>query len=175
MSLLTPERISLAISLLQSLDLKTMLHSAFQSESKSKETGETKLGITLKGLSSMHNPSSTSILYAPPLPSKPLEDFCKALKDVFLSEGLLVVEDRELLLHATVLNTVYVKGGRRGGGGHGKRKARLTVDASALLAEWTGFVWCEGAVERVAVCRMGAEKDGDGEVAYGEVGSVALP
>jgi activating signal cointegrator complex subunit 1 len=48
------------------------------------------------------------------------------------------------LLHATVLNTIYVPGvkGKAGrGGGHGKRKAKLTFDASELLEDWEDFVW----------------------------------
>lgn len=159
---------------------------------KGKESNGTKdLRITLRGLKSMQAPASTSVLYAPPLHSSALSSFCLALKKIFTDAGLLVPDDRGLLLHVTVVNTVYVprgrgqghgqsQGGVRDGGGSGgaeqRRKGRITIDAQEMLEDWAEFTWMEGVkVERVAVCRMGAKKGADGEEAYVVEGSVDMP
>jgi activating signal cointegrator complex subunit 1 len=63
-------------------------------------------------------------------------------------------EGRDLTLHATVLNTVYGKGGRRGGFGRGHS---TKIDPSLLVVACEDFEWLEVVVDRVAICKMGAE------------------
>lgn len=54
------------------------------------------------------------------------------------------------------------KGGRNYG--HGKFRAKTTVDARDLMELWKDKVWVEdGRVENVAICRMGAQKVDGGE------------
>ncbi|KAL8802752.1 MAG: hypothetical protein Q9182_003587 [Xanthomendoza sp. 2 TL-2023] len=66
------------------------------------------LSLSFTGLKSMHQPKSTSFLYtAPTDDTGRLYPFCQSLKDRFTREGLMTEENRELKLHATVLNTIY--------------------------------------------------------------------
>jgi len=72
----------------------------------------------------MHAPTKTSIIYTSPQDSENhLQTFCQSLKTVFSDAGLLAKDERPLLLHATLVNTIYVPGVRGKGGkeGHGKR------------------------------------------------------
>ncbi|KAK3954653.1 hypothetical protein QBC32DRAFT_76322 [Pseudoneurospora amorphoporcata] len=139
------------------------------------------LKITLRGLHAMQPPSKAAVLYAPPVdPLGHLQRFCEKVKDVFVQKGLMMEEGgRPLLLHATVVNTIYVKGGRgqqqaggnRGGGGGGGKKGhhshrggghgkeRLTIDAREILERYEEYTWMEDVkVEQVAICKMGAKK-----------------
>ena len=177
MSLLTPAKVQSALEVLKGLDLKRLLSkSGIESrkdDTMEKEPGEDgkDLNITLQGLESMHTPSSTSVLYAPPLPNPQLTTFCQSLKQAFLDAELMVPDNRPLLLHATVLNTIYVPSvrarGRGGNAGHGRHKARLAINAEEMLQDYENFVWMKNVrVEKVAICRMGARKsenDGLGE------------
>lgn len=150
-----------------------------------KETAELSAGpplslsVTLRGLHSMQSASKATVLYTAPVdPDGTLLRFCEHLRSAFQKAGLMVEEGRPLLLHATIMNTVYVKGRDRGGGGGGaggqrdrggKRKnERLTIDARAILDRYDDFVWMEHVpVEKIAICRMGAKKlDDDGDEAY---------
>ncbi|MCJ1480493.1 hypothetical protein MMC06_000648 [Schaereria dolodes] len=142
------------------------------------------LTINLSGLSPMHRPSSTSILYTTPQdPTSRLYPFCLALQTAFTSAELLFPESRLLLLHATIINTIYAKDrkSRYKGGGHGKdRKGTRFIDATELLRKYAGFVWAEDVkLERVSICEMGAKKIiSKGLVVgeeYNEIGSVPLP
>ncbi len=138
----------------------------------------------------MHPPAKTSVLYTSPLdPDGRFYAFCSALRAAF--SEFLVQEDRPLLLHATILNTVYVPGvrGTSGGGagagagaGHGRNKAKMTIDARELLERYSEVAWMEDCrVEKLAVCRMGARKTRDaegretGEEEYVVEGEVDLP
>ena len=142
------------------------------------------LMVSLTGITSMHQPTKTSILYANPIDTTGrLQPFCNALRDLFQSKGFLLPDDRPLLLHATVANAIYAsdRKSRSRGGGHGKGRGKLTFDATELLEGMEDFKWAEDiTVEKVAICKMGAEKikdDGGDVVAeeYTEVGSKALP
>jgi len=135
------------------------------------------LDITLRGLESMHDPAKTSVLYAAPVDEeRSLYDFCVKLREAFIAADLLVPDTRPMLLHATILNTVYVVGRRSGGSGHGKSRARLTIDAREILHRYQDFQWVTGArVEKVAVCRMGAKEMEGGDEEYVVEGEVALP
>lgn len=154
------------------------------------------VSISLKGLVSMHAPHNTSILYtAPTDPTSRVYPFCLALQKVFKDRGFLVPDDRQLKLHATIVNTIYAKGkkmpfkpgsvqqaGDDRSQGHGPNaNAPLKIDARDVLERYEDFVWAESVVlDRVAICEMGAKKilDGEGNVKgeeYSEVASVALP
>ena len=105
----------------------------------------------------------------------------------------MLPEERKLLLHATVVNTIYVprvragegrargSGGSRGrrgaqGEGHGRKKARLTLDARDVLEKYKDFEWMRDVrVEKVAICRMGAKKREDGEEEYEVEAEIDIP
>lgn len=141
------------------------------------------LKVSMSGLESMHTPSRTSILYTSPTDSTSrLYAFAKSLRDAFMSVDLLVPDIRPLLLHATIVNTLYAKTkGRAKGTGHGADNRGIgKLDATALLEEFQDFEWANDfCVERVSICQMGAKKEiVDGVVVneeYVEVASVPLP
>jgi len=175
MSLLTPERVEGALTLLRSLDISRLLSIPPEAHSSTTGIKETipqavaplePLNITLRGLKSMHPPAKTSILYSSPTdPDGRLFAFCCALRASF--SDFLVQEDRPLLLHATIVNTVYVPGVRESGGaraGHGKSRAKMMIDAREVLERYAEATWMEGCrVEKVAICRMGAQRRRDEE------------
>ncbi|KAM7217746.1 Protein kinase A anchor protein, nuclear localization signal domain containing protein [Rhypophila decipiens] len=131
---------------------------------------EEEIKITLQGLRSMQSttPTKSAVLYAPPAdPQGRLQQFCEGVRKVFLDAGVMVPDNRPLLLHATIVNTIYVKGRNRqqqrgrGGHGHGRnnRRERLTIDATSLLDQFEDQVWMEDVrVEKIAICKMGAKK-----------------
>ncbi|QSZ33100.1 hypothetical protein DSL72_002685 [Monilinia vaccinii-corymbosi] len=154
--------------------------------------------LTLISLHPMHQPQHTSILYATPLdPHKHLQTFCQNLKETFTRAGFMMPEAgnnrRYLLLHATIVNTIYVPGVRdrhqaRDGGddesrkpqsrnaGHGRRKARLTFDARAILEKYRDYEWMRDVrLEKVAICRMGARKRESGIEEYEVEAEVDVP
>ena len=139
MSLLDKSKLEKAIALLQTLNVQQLLLDAAaaaaatstpnsaptQSTQNSTESNNktpaaapppppTPLTINLKGLASMHDPQNTSILYIPPSdPTQRLYPFCLALQKIFTKEGILLPDDRDLKLHATIVNTVYAKGRKK--------------------------------------------------------------
>lgn len=140
-------------------------------------TGEpAPLSVTLKGLRTMQTAAKATVLYAPPVVDSKDDDgsggggsvlykFCDKLRSTFQDAGLMEKEDRPLLLHATILNTIYVKGKKKSSAG-GKRE-RLTIDARQILDRYGDHVWLEDApVEKIAICKMGAKKLEDGDEAY---------
>ncbi|KAL1305214.1 hypothetical protein AAFC00_002132 [Neodothiora populina] len=71
--------------------------------------------VSLTSLVSMHPPHKTSILYTSPTDSTArLQHFCQTLRQIFQDAGLLVEDKRPLKLHATLVNTIYAKGRKRG-------------------------------------------------------------
>lgn len=129
------------------------------------------LSLTLRGLHSIQPAAKAAVLYAPPAdPEGILYSFCKQLQKPFQECGLMIDEGRPLLLHATMINTIYVKNGNggRGGGTRGKRREKLTIDATDLLGRYDDYVWAEKMpVTRVALCRMGAKPiPGTDDAAY---------
>ncbi|KAE8445491.1 hypothetical protein EG329_013381 [Mollisiaceae sp. DMI_Dod_QoI] len=206
MSLLTPEKVDGALRLLNELDINEMLaapspvkfasnplsHEKNElSESAAAERGDKKLGsgkgeastleplkVTLRGLTSMHKASQTSILYSSPLdPDLRLYQFCQRLRDIFMKAEFIMEDKKALLLHATILNTVYARGGRGKGTGHGKtRRAKILIDARGILEEYEEFEFMNDVkVEKVAICRMGAKVDEDGEERYEVEGEIEVP
>lgn len=189
---LDEEKLGKAIDLLKSLDVEQLLSEATSTASElppTESVGDknprssalSPIVIDLKGLASMHTPENTSILYIDPSDtSDRLYPFCLALQKLFRNEGILLPDDRNLKLHATIVNTIYAKG--RNSQGHGPNaKAPLKIDARALLEEYKDFVWAENVVlDRIAICEMGAKRrmDDNGNVVgeeYTEVVSVTLP
>lgn len=154
MSLLTPSRVQEALTVLKSLDLRASLantsnasgeaqlpaeHKSTNGEGDKGEVEVEPLTITLRGLESMHTSSKTSVLYTSPVDTDGrLYSFLNSLKEVFVDADLLVKDKRPLLLHATLVNTVYVPGIRGKGSGHGRSRARLTIDARELLRAYEG-------------------------------------
>jgi activating signal cointegrator complex subunit 1 len=118
----------------------------------------TPLSITLRGLHTMQTASQSSVLYAPPADKEGLlQSFCEDLKATFQSAGLMVDENRPLLLHATIVNTIYVKGGRSAQPGN--RRGKLMIDARDILDRYEDYVWMDDVkLEKIAICRMGAKK-----------------
>lgn len=142
------------------------------------------LMVKLSGLQSMHKPSKTSNLYTRPEDSTSrLWGFCEALRSRFTSFGLLLADKRPLLLHATIVNTLYAKGGRNrpNNSGHGKKNRGVgKLDATALLEEYEAYEWAKDIhIEKVCICQMGAKKEIVDDVVvneeYLEVASAALP
>ncbi|KAK0732582.1 hypothetical protein B0T21DRAFT_412752 [Apiosordaria backusii] len=165
------DRLEKAKLVLSSLNLKEIWKSV-------KKDGEgDQPSITLKGLASMHPLPKTTVLYAAPTDESftgSLQKFCEGVRDQFLQVGeegeegekLMVEDNRPLLLHATVVNTIYVKGRdkQRHRGKHGG-KERMVVDrAGEIIERYEDQVWMRDVkVERVAICKMGAKKLVDGE------------
>ncbi|KAF4981591.1 hypothetical protein FZEAL_2657 [Fusarium zealandicum] len=170
---LRDDGIERATELLRGLRLREVLASVKAAPSTSQaglapteakaSSADGQLSITLQGLHAMHTPSKTSVLYAPPVDADGiLYRFCEQIKTAFQQAGLMAEENRPLLLHATVVNTIYVKGAR------GRRREKLTIDARDMISRYDNYVWLEDMpVERVTLCRMGAKKiEGTEDEAY---------
>ncbi|KAH6656764.1 kinase A anchor protein [Truncatella angustata] len=118
------------------------------------------LSMTLKGLHSMQSPSKATTLYASPVdPDGTLQKFCEKLKGAFEENGIMVTDKRPLLLHATIVNTIYVKGRRQG-----KNREKVTIDAREIIDRYEDQIWSEDIpLEKIAICRMGAKDSEDGQ------------
>ncbi|EAQ83987.1 hypothetical protein CHGG_10391 [Chaetomium globosum CBS 148.51] len=125
------------------------------------------------GLSWYRRGLAAAVLYAPPVDQFGLlQAFCERVRDVFKDAELMADEGRPLLLHATVVNTVYVKGkGREGGGGRGRgsrggrggrggrKRERLVFDATDIIYRYENQVWAEDIpLERVAISSPSASR-----------------
>ncbi|KAL2680640.1 hypothetical protein Neosp_008243 [[Neocosmospora] mangrovei] len=172
---LKDDTIEQATEVLKSLQLRDMLSNARKAflqsravqmglaSAESSSTGEGLLSITLQGLHAMQTPAKTSVLYAPPVDTEGiLYKFCEQIKNTFQEAGLMAEDSRPLLLHATVINTIYVKNGR------GRRREKLTIDAQDMVSRYDDYVWMENMpLEKVTLCRMGAKKiEGTDDEAY---------
>lgn len=185
-----------AVQLLKNLELRDMLlaeiqlirsrmegkkelMTAFPGQASNKveagiETETTRLlTVSLRGLRSFQAAKEARVLYAPPIdPFGALHGFCQRLQGVFKSEGFIVDDGKPLTLHATVVNTVYVKGSDRGTKGKDRndrrgRKERLSIDARDIINQYQDYVWVEEMpVEKVQICKMGAKETEDGEIQY---------
>ncbi|KAI0018275.1 RNA ligase-like domain-containing protein [Xylariomycetidae sp. FL0641] len=122
------------------------------------------LPVTLQGLHSMQAASKATVLYTAPIdPEGTLMRFCEKLRSAFQEAELMTVESRPLLLHATIVNTIYVKGRAKGK----KRHDKLTIDARGILERYDDYVWMQDVpVEKIAICKMGAKEQADGDTAY---------
>jgi len=200
MSVPTPTRLTVATTLLSSIDLSRLLSTGpSPTESPSCPSRQTPnpdtdthisapppppppLTLSLHSLHPLPTAQNASILYATPHDvTGRLYPFCTALRAVFEEAGFIVSEKREMLLHCTIVNTVYARdGSRRGrGGGRGGRnrrdRGRGKFDAREVVGKYEGFEWMQDCrVERVGICEMGAREVG-GEVRYVEVAGREMP
>lgn len=135
-----------------------------------------RLTVSLSGLSAFPDPRNATVLHASPHdPTHRLYHFCLALRQNFLDAGFIQPEERPLVLHATLVNTVYSKSAGERNRESGRGKGRITVDARGVMRELNGregredervrredvgaFVWAEGVrIERVRICAMGARE-----------------
>ena len=168
---LRPDGLSQAIDALHSLrprdivsDIRTAgSHNSTNNNDSGINNGG--LSVTLRGLHSMTAASKAAVLYAPPTDREGiLYKFCEQLRKPFIEVGLIEDDNRPLLLHATIVNTIYVK--MQGGG---RRRERLMLDATDMLGKYENFIWADDVpLKKVAICRMGAKKieGSDGDEAY---------
>ena len=181
MSLPQQAQLDKAVELLKGLQLRDILADVRASLAKQQSqlggvtvADAARPSIALRGLRAMQSPTKTSVLYAPPVDvdgSGTLYKFCDAVRRVFMEAGLMVDDGRPLLLHATVVNTIYAKGSN----GRSRRKEKLMLDASGIMARYEDFTWVDLLeVGRFAVCKMGAKKLEDGDAVYEEVASVEI-
>ncbi|KAI2642093.1 kinase A anchor protein [Xylaria nigripes] len=156
MSLRQNESLEKAVSLLRTFKPRQILTDL------NPAAGAALLSVSLRGLHSMQSAAKASVLYAPPVDADGvLTRFCETLRTVFRDAGFMTEDARPLLLHATVLNTIYVKG--RGA----RRGEKITVDARGILDRYDDFLWMENVVvDKIAICKMGAKKLDDGDEAY---------
>ncbi|KAH7215001.1 AKAP7 2'5' RNA ligase-like domain-containing protein [Fusarium oxysporum] len=136
-----------------------------------KDEGVEQASEVLKSLMLKEFLASTSVLYAPPVDTEGiLQKFCEQIKTTFQEAGLMVKDDRPLVLHATVVNTIYVKDGR------GRRREKLTIDARDIVSSYDDYVWLEDMpLDKVTLCRMGAKKiEGTDDEAYEVVAEVGF-
>ncbi|KAE9964195.1 hypothetical protein BLS_008563 [Venturia inaequalis] len=162
MSLETGSRVQEAVEFLKGLDVKTMVEESLRKNDLS--------NISLTSLHCMHEPESTSVLYAGPgEDSNGLFQTAVSIQDLFIKQGYLIPDDRPFKLHATIVNTIYSNT-------YQKRSPRF--NAEGLLNEWKDFLWAKDfPIEKVALCEMGAKKirDANGEIVgeeYEEIASI---
>lgn len=114
--------------------------------------------VTLKGLHTFQKADKATVLFAPPSDQTGvLYGFSEKIQAQFKEAGLLVPDDRPLTLHATIVNTIYVKGNRNS---HSKKRGDRTfvTDGQAIMDRYEDQVWLNDApLERIAICRMGAK------------------
>lgn len=164
MSFPKDEGLDRAVALLKSLRLRETLSTVKAPVMPGSSVGEEaakdqpQLLITLKGLHTFQKTDKATVLFAPPSDQTGvLHGFSEKIKALFKEAGLLAPDDRPLLLHATIVNTIYVKGNRNS---HGKKRGDRTfiTDGQAIMDRYEDQVWLEDApLEKVAICRMSAK------------------
>lgn len=127
---LSRDQLREAKAFLESLDMESILDRVQPGTQTSDTSSDSRaIRVDFKGLLSMHNPTSTSILYcAPRDPTRRLYPFCLEVQRLFREHGFLVPDDRQLKLHATVVNTIYAKG--RMQRGREKAPPKIPADSS---------------------------------------------
>lgn len=182
MSLTTDEQIEGACSLLQELDLSQMLVRASEAAVSSvvtmHDTQPSPLTVSLRSLATFARGKRSPVFFAEPLDTTSrLQPFCNDLRKRFSDAGYVIAQESDLKLHATVLNTRYAPSH----GHRGKHRQTVQIPSDGLLRAFSDFVWMEDVqLERVAVCKMGAEKIQDDSGAmiderYVEVSAAELP
>ena len=135
---------------------------------------------TLSGLHPMQKHASTSVLYASPIDHDScLRDLCTALHNVFKAANLLIHEDRPLLLHATLVNTIYDRS-RGYKGSKFKKSTPYRFKASKLIDQYQAFEWAKDVhLEKLSICKMKARQVIENGVVvdeeYEELGHMDLP
>lgn len=163
MSFPKDEGLDKAVELLKSLKLREVtstIKPPVMPGSSGDETNkhQPQPSITLKGLHTFQKADKATVLFAPPSDQNGvLHGFSEKIKALFKEASLLAPDDRPLLLHATIVNTIYVKGNRTS---HGKKRGDRTfvADAQAIMDRYEDQVWLENApLEKIAICRMSAK------------------
>lgn len=163
MSFPKDEGLDKAIELLKSLKLREILSTVTTPVMPGASGGEAakdqpQLSITLKGLHTFQKADKATVLFAPPVDQTGvLHGFSEKIKELFKEAGLLAPDDRPLLLHATIVNTIYVKGNRNS---HGKKRGDRTfvTGSQAIIDRYEDLVWLENApLEKITICRMSAK------------------
>ncbi|MDI1491858.1 MAG: hypothetical protein OHK93_003069 [Ramalina farinacea] len=172
MHLPTPSDVERAVAFLQNLDLALLTSLG----SPTPQQQQQPFAIDLVGLKPLPSASKATVLFIEPAAGasrERLQRLVQGVKDAFVKAepASLMMEERkgreEVLLHATVVNTVYARKGARNGNGRG----RVTMDVRALVGgeeqegqerverNWGNSVWAKGVeVGRLCICEMGAEK-----------------
>lgn len=163
-----PERLARACALLKMIPLRELWRAAGRivagkppDEEQPGEKEDEPIKVRLTGLRTMTpgREEASGVLYAgveDGEEGRRVQMFCEAVRKVFQRKGLLVDDGRGLVLHATVVNTVYCLGrGRKG-----KKGGRVKIDAREVLEKWGEEEWVEGGidVEEMAICKMGAKR-----------------
>lgn len=152
-----------AVAMLESLKPRGILAAIkkpvlSEAANQAAESSTSQFLITLQGLNSMQKPDRATVLYAPPLDQEgALQEFGEKIKATFKDAGLLVPDKRPLLLHATIVNTIYVRGNKHGS--KSKNWDRNVIrDAQAMLDRYEDQVWMRDMpLEKIAICRMRAK------------------
>ncbi|KAF8931349.1 hypothetical protein BGZ58_007674 [Dissophora ornata] len=133
--------------------------------------------VTLQGLVPMESLDASTVLYAAPHdPTGRLQPFCEALVAAFVQAELVIPEDRALKLHATIVNTVYVRNTAIAGGrGRGYDRAGYSESQRELVQRWRDEVWAEVELQKLVICEMGAKPDKDGLLRYKEIAQIDMP
>jgi len=127
------------------------------------------LTISLQGLQGFPKDRKATVLHCPPHdPTSRLYPFCVKLRQEFVNAGFMQPETRKLVLHATIVNTVYAKKKREG---EKRRMGSISFDATELLRVFNEdggvadgdavgeYIWAdEILVDHVAICEMSAKR-----------------
>lgn len=103
----------------------------------------------------MRETEKATVLYASPSdPDGILQTFAERVKAAFEEAGLLAANSRPLLLHATIVNTIYMKGNRSS---RKTWKQKAIRNAQAIMDRYDNHTWAEGLLlEKIAICKIGA-------------------
>lgn len=168
MHLPTPSDVERAVAFLQNLDVAPLTSTSRPQQQP--------LAIDLVGLKPLPSASRATVLFIEPAAGasrERLQRLVQGVKDAFVKAKpiSLMMEERkgreEVLLHATIVNTIYARQGAR----KGKGRERLTMDVRGLVGgegqegeerverDWRNSVWAKGVeVGRLCICEMGAER-----------------
>lgn len=186
MSLTEPEKLAQAVKLLQDIDVQSLMLPAESAKSDvdpnqpaQESVRQIPLMVNLRSLASMQMPSKASTLYSVPVDDTGrLQPFCQNVRRAFQTAGFIMQEDRPLLLHATVLNTVYARNARskRPQGSSARHRGKLTFDACDLMERFEDFEFARDVpLDKIAIYKMGAKEilDAEGQVVGEEYETVA--
>lgn len=157
MSFPMAEGLDKAVDLLYSLKPRDILAQVRRPATTPGDGPRPEIVLSLKGLQSMQQPENATVLYAPPSdPEDSLQAFAEAIAGNFKNAGLLVPDDRPLLLHATIVNTNHVK--QRDKHKTKKWDRIFIADTQALLDRYENQVWMEGVpLDKITICKMSAK------------------
>jgi activating signal cointegrator complex subunit 1 len=110
-------QLPVAFEVLQQLDLRKLLNEnnldLSSNDSPKESPKDEPLCVSLGSLKSMQAPdvTRTAVLYAAPHDtSNRLQAFSEALRQTFTDRKAMLPDRRPLLLHATLVNTIYIRG-----------------------------------------------------------------